>query len=221
MRGDHFENFIRKFGEATYRVEVPAEAVERWRGRLPEQLLTYWKEEGWSGYAGGLIWTVNPDEYEDLIEAWLADTPLEKLDMFHVIARSAFGNLYACGEKVGPVVTVGCLLHEVYAQRSELRPKNAADLDFDTRGFFAYSTRRGCDLISNDKTALFEPALKKLGPLAVDEMYALEPALTAGGQVALENLARVKLHPHLTILRQMAPARMPYANLDLDKPIKV
>jgi hypothetical protein len=48
-------------------------------------------------------------------------------------------------------------------------------------------------------------------------MYALEPALAAGGRIALANLARVKLDPHLTILRQMAAPTMPYAHIDIDK----
>jgi len=220
MRGEHFAEFINEFGEPKHRTTVPADSIERWRGRLPEQLLTYWQEEAWCGYADGLIWTVDPDDYEDLIDEWLEDTPLERLDSFHVIARSAFGDLYACGEKVGPVVNVSCLLHAIFAQAKELHPRTAEDLDFKIRGFFAGKTRRGCDLTTEHDGYLFERALKKLGPLAPDEMYALEPALAAGGTIALENLARVKLDPHLTILRQLAAPTMPYAHIDIDKLMK-
>jgi hypothetical protein len=217
MRDEDFEYFIGKFGEPTHRTAVPADSIERWRGRLPHQLLTYWLQEGWCGYADGLFWTVDPDDYEDLIDEWLEDTPLEGLDSFHVIARSAFGDLFACGEKVGPVVTVTCLHHAIIALTRELHAKSPADLDFDVRNFFAGKTRRACDLTTNHDVDLFEPALKKLGQLAPDEMYALEPPLAAGGTIALENLARVKLDPHLTLLRQLAVPTMPYANLDIDK----
>lgn len=217
MRGEHFAEFINEFGEPTHRTEVSTESLEHWRGRLPNQLLTYWQEEGWCGYSNGLIWTVDPDDYEDLIDEWLEESPLEGLDSFHVIARTAFGKLYACGEKVGPVVSVSCLLHGIFAQSKELHAKGPADLDFEVRSFFAGSTRRYSDLSDDNGRPLFERALKKLGPLAPDEMYALEPALVAGGTIALENLARVKLDPHLTILRQLAAPTMPYANLDIDK----
>lgn len=217
MRGEHFAEFINEFGEPTHRTTVPTESIERWRGRLPDQLLAYWQEEGWCGYANGLIWTVDPDDYEDLIDEWVEGTPLEELDSFHVIARTAFGDLFACGEKVGPVVTVACLHHAIIALSRELHPKSPADLNFEVRGFFAGSTRRACDLTTNDDVDLFESALKKLGALASDEMYALEPALAAGGRIALENLVRVKLDPHLTILRQLAAPTMPYANIDIDK----
>jgi len=217
MRDEDFDYFIGKFGEPTHRTAVPADSIERWRGRLPEQLLTYWQQEGWCGYADGLLWTVDPDDYEDLIDEWLEDTPLEGLDSFHVIARSAFGKLYACGEKVGPVVTVSCPLHAIFALTKELHPRTAEDLDFKIRGFFGGKTRRACDLTTDHDGYLFERALAKLGPLAPDEMYALEPALAAGGTIALENLARVKLDPHLTILRQLAAPTMPYAHIDIDK----
>jgi hypothetical protein len=217
MRDEDLVEFINEFGEPTHRTTVPAESIERWRGRLPDQLLTYWQQEGWCGYANGLIWTVDPEDYEDLIDEWLEDTPLEGLDSFHVIARTAFGDLFACGEKVGPVVNVSCQLHAVFALARELRAKSQADLDFEVRGFFGGSTRRGCDMTTEHDGYLFERAVKKLGPLAPDEMFALEPALAAGGTIALENLARVKLDPHLTILRQLAAPTMPYANLDIDK----
>ncbi|WP_426079350.1 GAD-like domain-containing protein [Janthinobacterium sp. PSPC3-1] len=52
-----------------------------------------------SDQTNGLFCTVDTDEYEDLIDEWLEGTKLEQLDAFHVIARSAFGDLYACGEK--------------------------------------------------------------------------------------------------------------------------
>ena len=97
MRDEDFEYFISKFGDATTRVEVPSSSFDKWRDKLPDQLLTYWKEEGWCAYGNGLFWTVNPEEYEDLIDEWLESTKLEQLDSFHVVARSAFGDLYACG----------------------------------------------------------------------------------------------------------------------------
>lgn len=62
-------------------------------------LLSIWRDEGWAGYGNGRFWLVNPDEYEHIKDAWLEETPLANLDTFHVIARSAFGDLYLCGEK--------------------------------------------------------------------------------------------------------------------------
>lgn len=94
MRDEDFEVFINEFGKATHWTDVPAEAIQKWQGKLPDQLLTYWREEDWSSYANGLFWIVNPDDYEDIVYEWLKDTSLEQIDAFHVIGRTTFGDLY-------------------------------------------------------------------------------------------------------------------------------
>ncbi|MCY1545520.1 GAD-like domain protein [compost metagenome] len=66
-------------------------------------MLQIWQEEGWASYGNGRIWTVNPEDYEHIKDAWLSDTPLASIDNFHVVARSAFGDLYLSGEKRGEV----------------------------------------------------------------------------------------------------------------------
>jgi hypothetical protein len=217
MRDEDFEVFISEFGEPTQRIEVPAASIEKWRGKLPDQLLTYWKEEGWCAYAKGLFWTVNPDEYEDLIDEWLEDTKLEQLDSFHVIARSAFGDLYACGEKTGRSVTVACPLNAISALQHELKPKTKNDLDLSIRAFFAFSEPADFDLRDAHGQPLFERAVAKLGPLEPDEVYGFEPAVVLGGKMLLENLAKLKLDVHLTILRQLATPTVPFSNVDIDK----
>lgn len=217
MRDEDFEYFIQKFGEATTREVVPPSQVDTWRGRLPEQLLSYWQEEGWCGYADGLFWTVNPDDYEDIVEAWLSDTPFERIDRYHIIARTAFGKLYACGENTGTSLTMNCPLHSLIALQSELkRSLGAEGLDENVRGFFCSASSKHCDLKDEGRKPLYARALQKLGPLAVDEMYGFVPALAAGGRLKLENLERVQLHPHLMILRQLAEPTVPFLDIDID-----
>ena len=50
-----FAYLLEKMGPAFDRRDVPASSIERYRGKLPDQLLTYWQEHGWSGYADGLF----------------------------------------------------------------------------------------------------------------------------------------------------------------------
>ena len=52
---------------------------------------------------------------------------------------------------------------------------------------------------------LFESALKKLGPVGPCEMSGFEPALVLGGAVSLNNLAKLNLEVHLTILPDGSP----------------
>lgn len=216
MRDDDFEVFIEEFGEASHRIDVPAEAIQRWQGKLPDQLLAYWKEEGWSGYANGLFWIVNPDDYEDLVDEWLEDTGLEQIDAFHVIARTAFGDLYVCGERSGVSMTISCPINAIFALPKDLKPKNKVDQDWSVRAFIGLSVSE-CDLKDESGRQLFEPALNKLGPLEPDEVYGFEPAIVMGGKMRLENLAKLKIEQHLTILRQLAPPKLPFSNLDIEK----
>ncbi|VWC82338.1 hypothetical protein BLA39750_01295 [Burkholderia lata] len=212
MRDEDFEVFIDEFGEATHRVEVPQSAIEQWRGKLPQQLLNYWKDEGWGGYANGLFWIVNPDDYEDLVDEWLEGTPLEEVDSFHAIARTAFGELFLCGESTGRSVKIVPLLNTIFVRN--LTRKNPEQLDLSIKAFFGLD-KETCELGDESGKPMFDRALKNLGPLEADEMYAFEPALIVGGKLAVDKLAKVKLDQHLTILRQLASPTLP-ANIDSD-----
>lgn len=206
-RDPDFEEFIETFGEATFSQEVPASALAGWKGRLPEQLLKYWQCEGWCAYRDGLFWTVDPAGYEELVEVWLEGTKLSTLDRFHVFARSAFGNLFLCGEKTGPVVTLDGVLHSFSAITPDLRPKNDEVLDDEIRDFFLGMTVEYTDVEDENGRPLFKRALKRLGPLAADEMYGFEPAVVLGGEMDLANLVKVKMIPHLQALRERQPVR--------------
>ncbi|WP_044529821.1 GAD-like domain-containing protein [Herbaspirillum sp. B65] len=217
MRDEGFKYFISNIGEATKRSTVPAASLEKWRDRLPDQLLKYWQEEGWCEYANGLFCTVDPDDYEDLVDEWLADTGLDEIDAFHVIARSAFGDLYVCGEKTGRSVTIDCVLNMVSALENELKEKTRADLDFSIRCFFAFSDPDRFEMKDENGQPLFERARSKLGPLEPHEIYGFEPAIVLGGKILLENLAKVNANVHLTILRQFAEPELPLSGIDIEK----
>ena len=209
MRDKLFSFFISQFGEATSQVTVPDESLAKFRGVLPDQLLAYWKSEGWCGYRDGLFWTVNPDDYADVLDMWLEDTPFEEIDSYHVIARTSFGKLFAWGEKTGPSLTVSCPIHSLIALEKDLK-KPLANPNHEISMFFAGTTPGECDLKDEDKKPMFERTLAKLGPLQAEEMYGFEPALVAGGRMDVDHLRKVNADIHLTILRQLAPPRIPF-----------
>jgi hypothetical protein len=194
---ENFEYFLEKMGPSFERRHVPPSSIERYRGKLPDQLLAYWDEHGWCGYADGLFWTVNPQEYEPALEAWIGDTPFMAQDAYHIIARSAFGHLYFWGEKTGNSL-------KVFAPGSFCIPRESRfvgeKMNFGVQVFFAGRSRD-----SGDFDGMFKPALKKLGQLKHDEMYGLVPALALGGEVSLDHLQKVKAVEHLVILAQFAP----------------
>jgi hypothetical protein len=193
---EDFASFLAEFEPAIDKRYVPPSTIARYRGKLPDQLLAYWEEYGWCGYADGLFWTVNPQEYEPALEAWIGDTSFMEQDAYHVIARSAFGTLYLWGEQTGDTLRIFAPASRCFSSM----PDESIDRDFAMRLFFGGLWRR-----TNDVESLFAPALRQLGRLAHDEMYGFVPALALGGAPTLANLRKVKAVEHLVILAQLAP----------------
>jgi hypothetical protein len=194
---ENFAYFLEKMGPAIDKRYVPTSSISRYRGKLPDQLLTYWQEHGWCGYADGLFWTVNPQEYEPVLEAWIGDTQFMKQDAYHLIARGAFGKLHLWGEKTGSSLII-------FAPDSNCIPRESIfvgeKMDFGMRVFFGRLSRD-----ANDFDGMFTAALGKLGRLKHDEMYGFVPALAFGGAATLDHLQKVKAVEHLVLLAQLAP----------------
>lgn len=146
---EHFEYFLKIFGPAIDRQEVPLSSIDRYKTLLPQQLLQYWTDHGWSGYADGLLWTVKP---EHLIHHWLQSTSIAEEDHYHVIARSAFGLLYVWGEKGGQCLSINSCLAHYHARASIFASRQ--DLDLGVKAFFA-----SCSPEDNDLGDLFQASL--------------------------------------------------------------
>ncbi|EPF64475.1 GAD-like domain-containing protein [Pseudomonas syringae] len=194
---EDYEFFLQGFGPVIERIEVPASSISRYRNKLPNQLLDYWSEYGWCGYADGLFWTVNPQDYEHILDQWISATSLYQQDNYHVIARSAFGILYIWGEKNGYCLTLNAYISRYSTRKSIFAGEK---LDLGAKAFFSSMIAE-----YNDLDDLFKPALKSLGALKSDEMYGFVPALALGGPMELKNLQKVKTIEHLTFLSQLSP----------------
>lgn len=199
-----FENFLgyKQFGPAFLRKDVPAEKVEKFRGELPDKLLEYWQEHGWCGYAQGLLWTVDPDDWDDTLEAWIGETRFMELDSFHVIARTAFGELVLWGKSTGQSLKIVPAYAQAFpAFDAQTFARRGPDKDLQL--FFSSSSREAYDLKDVDGQPLFARALAKLGPLDHDTMYGFVPALALGGEPSLDRLQKLNAYVHLDILAQM------------------
>ena len=114
-------------------------------------------------------------------------------------------------------MTISCLNNEILALKNKLKPKPLHDQDSSIQSFFGSRKPEDFDYPDANGKLLFERAIKKYGPLEPDEMYGFEPALVVGGSATLDNLRRLKLDPHLHILRQFDSPTLPFSNIDFDK----
>ncbi|MFJ3469519.1 GAD-like domain-containing protein [Pseudomonas sp. NPDC090201] len=194
---DYFEHFLKKMG-APMECSFPEKStLDKYQGKLPGQLLEQWAEHGWSGYADGIFWTVDPAQYESVIRDWLKNSGIPAADYYHVIARGAFGDLYLWEESAGHTLKIS-LCHARYYEDKKSIP--STEFDQEIRMFFAFMDRD-----DNDFDDLFEQALKKLGPLKADEMYGFVPAIALGGPGEFKHLQKVKIIEHLAFLSQLSP----------------
>ena len=217
QRDEEFKWFIEKMGEATSPQPADRAVIERFRGRLPAQMLRYWEHEGWGGWHDGLFWVVNPEDFEDVKRAWFAETPLEpETDLWHVIGRTAFGKLYLMGEKSGAILKILPSFGMINASQDKLRPQSEKEKQLEAQLFFSNRGPKECDEDDTHGKPLFQRALKKLGPVGPDEMYGYRHMLVAGGQNVLENLEKTDLLSHLMLLRDLhGPASLPFWDYDI------
>ena len=194
---EDFAFFIKNFGPGAHRLEVPELSIARYKNKLPDQLISYWKDQGWCGYGNGIFWTVNPEDYEGVLTQWIEDSGLNFEDDLHVVARSAFGGLYVWGERGGYCLTISSYLGRYSRRTSRFTGEN---VDFGVRVFFS-----SMDPKYNDVVDLFAPAMEKLGILNSDEIYGFVPALALGGSMDLKYLQKVKVIEHLEFISQLSP----------------
>ena len=202
MRDEFFQSFIENLGEANSHRHVPETSIDKYRSILPDALLGYWREEGWCSYADGLFWIVNPEPYKAALDTWLQGSGLAEIDNYHVIARDAFGSLYAWGERYQRKITVSCLAGGIVALKNQLHIPNPQP-DRALGIFLGATSRESLDFEDGQGKPLFNRVLMKLGPVAEDEMYAFEPALCIGGKADLEHVVKLNMDVHLTFLEQL------------------
>ncbi len=190
------------FGPAFACHSVPPETIEKFRGRLPDKLLEYWQIYGWCGYAKGLFWTVDPEAWEETMLDWIGETPFVERDTYHVIARTAFGDLILWGEKTGQSLKVVTSWGMIYPN-FDLQEFVSRGANLSLQLFFASSSRDEFDLMDDKSRPLFERALAKLGPLDHDTVYGFVPALALSGSPSLQSLQKLDAQVHLSILSQI------------------
>lgn len=130
-----------------------------------------------------------------------AGSGLAEIDNYHVIARDAFGSLYAWGERYQRKITVSSLAGGIVALKNQLQKPNPQP-DRSLGIFLGATQRDSLDFDDNQGKPLFQRALAKLGPVAEDEMYAFEPGLCIGGKADLEHMVKVNMVEHLMHLDQ-------------------
>lgn len=179
-----FDKFAAHFGAVESSRPVSDAVLKKYKKRLPAEFLDLLAEQGSGGYAGGLFWTVSPDSLGDLLDDWL-----EEPAKAAVFARTAFGELFLWQEGAAWYLNV---------QKGSVT-KVVSSMELFFNGFLLDSNIEKKVF----RRPLFGKALKKLGALADDEVYAFTPALALGGSQDADSLKKAKLREYLGVLSEL------------------
>jgi hypothetical protein len=179
-----FDKFKKKHGPSSQCQPVPAASLKAYADKLPPELLAEWQQSGWCAYGDGLLWTVNPEDFADILPDWLDDATGA-----YAFLRTGFGGIYYWNG--AEVNYIDVLFGGVWSLFDTL--------DLTLNEMLCDDTYLN-DVIRRQE---FNEALPRLGAPAPDECYAFVPAIALGGSVSAENLERAKLREHLAILAQL------------------
>ncbi|EIO3982278.1 DUF1851 domain-containing protein [Vibrio vulnificus] len=195
--------FLSEFGQPTTFVTASSAEIEKYRGKLPDQLLEYWHIIGFSGFADGLFWLTNPAEYQDILDRFLEDTPFEQQDIYYVIARNAWGELKLYGEKTGHSIEISPHLNWMRTKEGNEQDIRAGRENTVISKFLVIQDLEFLDIDNNQGKPMFPAALKKHGALNSDEIYGFAPFLFAGGEKKVSNIVKCDIFAHLNLIADM------------------
>jgi hypothetical protein len=204
MLDDDFEYFYQRagFGPRLDAMSPSQNQIESYRRKLPSKLLSYWDTYGFAGYGQGLFWMTDPDEYAEVLNAWIYGTRFYRQDEYSVVGRTAFGKLMVWGRRTGFSLSIDCPWGMIFPS-DKSRWMNEGEGDLLISNWLAGMQMDSLDQADEKDALLFDRAEKALGPLANDEMYGFVPALAAGGHRRLDSLKRVKAVERLMFLAQL------------------
>ncbi len=159
--------------------------IESYQGRLPDDLLGFWQEFGFGNFMNGYLKIFDPMDYQPFMEKSYSVYKEPTI----VFGATGFGDLLIWeGEYVKQLN---------YRLGTTKNCGSSIEMLFDVR--FAR-----WDVVEQSMQAKqFRPAVERLGEPAIDECFAYVPALALGGSEKVENIQKVKLREHLSILAQI------------------
>ncbi|WP_415674755.1 GAD-like domain-containing protein, partial [Vibrio neptunius] len=207
MNDEYLALFLSKFGSPTEVVVATSEQIERYRGILPDKLLEYWQQMGFSGFQDGLFWITNPAEFEDVLESFLKGTEFADYDNYHVIARNCYGQLFLWGERTGASLDIAPHLNWILTDQGNESEIAKGEANSAIQSFFGFQNLEYIDLNASSKP-LFPSVLKTYGPVGKDEVMVFTPYLFMGGKKSVDAMAKENLQVFLHIMADLGGAEI-------------
>jgi len=202
MRTETFELLIEELGQPSLIMPIEDNLIEKYHSNMPKLLIENWQQESFCQFKNGFYSIINPDEWQDVVDVWLENTPFQHLGNFYALARNAFGCIYIYNSNTGTQLRIDTIMGNISGSIKDY--KDEFDFNYAIKTFYGFVKPEYLDFEINNKP-IFKKAVKKLGPLGWYEMYAFEPAFALIGDAALtmDNLVKVDARIHMLLLRDL------------------
>ena len=158
----------------------PAEVIEKYRGRVPDELVDIWERYGFGTFGEGFLRIIDPELYEAEVGDCIGKTQGDRVAI--PVMVTGLGDLI-CWE---PSVGAGGLVAILY------RKGDTKGLG-GVRTFFMLTAMDGAAHLSSTLDwDLFPQAVAAHGELPYDESFIFVPLLSLGGARKVENLHKRK-----------------------------
>lgn len=180
-----FDLFLNKYPPGNDLRKPTAEKLAQFQGKLPEELLAFWKKYGFGNYGGGLLKIIDPTDYVDTLTLWLG----QQEDCFPIL-MTGFGTLFIY-RKLSETADDICLL-DIHYRRSGSFSTGFSD-------FFEHILPAEPFAEQFLPVDLFQQASVKHGGLAENEIFFFAPALALGGAESIQYIKKgnAVVHQHL------------------------
>lgn len=228
MADEYFQYFLTKFPLSAAGPACTVEHVNTYKGLVPDALIAYWQEFGFSGFGDGIVWFVDPIEWKataELLLDGLRHPQLPEDAQFIPIARSAFGKVWFWTPGYGITLILEPADGTAFPRALQASRPNS-DLDSAVQAFFSGGAKKDrFDFLDNSEEHRFDRVSKRLGPLQFDQVYGFAPGIVLGGPVVPENTHLFEIHAHMALLRAAIADREAFVawlkTQDPDAPVSI
>ncbi|HEK9100050.1 DUF1851 domain-containing protein [Bacillus pfraonensis] len=162
--------------------KAPTEVIEKYVGKIPEQIIDIWKKYGFGSMLNGYLRVVNPEKYLEILK----DSYIRYQEAIPVFT-TGMGDILVWENNYLLLLNYRKGVVDVAAGKFKFFFNNAAD---------DYFLERVLDWNP------YQEAKDRYGELAFDECFGYTPLLGLGGSEKVENLQKVKLIEHIYLITQ-------------------
>lgn len=170
----------------SYRItnKVDSKVIEKYKGKIPNELITVWERYGFGSLLNGYLKVINPEEYQEIVEM-----SYFRANVSIPIFVTAFGDIINWEENN---------YIRIVKYKNGTFKGIASGFEFFWDDIVTDYFRKKYFEVEK-----YEEAIAMWGELEYDQCFGYVPLLGLGGSEKVENLKKVKIKEHIELITQL------------------